>query len=194
MPEHPTNDRVSDAGNERHPAKEDRGDRRLRHNTIRFVSITVLCLAVLFSVGEIQLVRKEFTEPYVLFVTSCSRHILALLGVDVAGTGNQIISAGFVAYIIDICSGLGVMAVFLAVILAFPAPWKNKFVGIVVGLPALFLVNQIRIVALFLLGYKRFAILDTAHYYFSQAFVIFVTIALWLLWVATLPRNDIKRS
>jgi exosortase/archaeosortase family protein len=47
----------------------------------------------------------------------------------------------------------------------------------------IFLVNIVRIVVLFLLGFKVPNIFDAVHYYYAQAFVIIATVSVWLLWV-----------
>lgn len=151
---------------------------------VRFVLVLVACLAAFFVIGRLDIVERRITEPYLVFVTGCSRLVLRLLGVEAGGSQTMIASPKFAVSIVDLCSGIGVTAIFFAAVLAFPATWKNKVAGLVGGYVVILIINLIRIVGLFLIGEYRPDLFDDAHYYYAQAFVMFASIGAWLFWVS----------
>lgn len=83
------------------------------------------------------------------------------------------------------CGAIEVMAIFLAAVLAFPAAWWMKLIGLAGGLPLMYSVNIFRLSFLGVLG-----ALDTenkwfkfAHEYAWQAVYIVFVVAVWLVWV-----------
>lgn len=137
-----------------------------------------------FVVIHLAFVQRHLIGPYTQFVAASSRAALRLLGVDAGGSGTFIGSPEFSVTILNVCNGVEVTAILFAVILAFPATWKNKTIGLAIGYPTIFAINLIRIVVLFFLGFKNPDIFETVHYYYAQAFVILATLAVWLLWVS----------
>lgn len=151
---------------------------------VRFVGVTVAALVGFFVVVRLSVVQATVVAPYTRFVASSSRVALRLFGIDATGTGTRVVSPEFAVNILNVCNGVEVTAILFAVILAFPARWKYKLLGLAVGYPVIFLVNLARIVVLFFLGFQHPDVFETAHYYYAQAFVILATVAVWLAWVS----------
>lgn len=150
---------------------------------IRFVLTTFVALVLLFYILHQEWMVQHVVTPYTHFITSLSRLGLRIIGVDAGGTGERITSPQFSVAIKNICNGLEVTAIFLATVLGFPSSWKSKIVGLGVGYPLIFLINIIRIMVLFVLGYKMPSVFEAVHYYYAQAFVIMATVGIWLFWV-----------
>lgn len=79
------------------------------------------------------------------------------------------------------------MLVLVAAILAFPAPWKFKFWGIISGFFAVELLNIVRIISLFYLGQWNPVIFEWAHLYVWQALIMLDVLIIFLLWLRLLP-------
>jgi exosortase H (IPTLxxWG-CTERM-specific) len=139
-------------------------------------------------------VQRSFSEPYTRFVAASSRLFLNLIGVEAHGAGSIITSPRFTVNILYVCNGIEATAIFFATILGFPAPWKNKLLGLALGYPLIYLINILRIAALFIIGYKMPQIFETVHYYYAQAFVILATVCVWLLWVSKYSAYGSKSS
>lgn len=152
---------------------------------IRFVLVAVLLLGALYVVFKVPWVERHVVQPYTGFVATCSRICLQLVGVRASGAGNTIISPEFSVTIKNVCNGLEVMVIFFATTMAFPATVKGKLFGLLLGFPAIFLINIVRVVVLFLVGSKNPQVFDDVHFYYAQALVIIATVALWLLWINT---------
>ncbi len=74
------------------------------------------------------------------------------------------------------------MIIFLAAVLAFPASWKARFVGLGIGIVAIQLVNLIRVVALFFTGAYFPSFFDSSHTVVWQTLVILSGVLLWIFW------------
>jgi len=83
------------------------------------------------------------------------------------------------------CGALPSMSIFVAAMVAFPAAWRKKLIGIALGLPALYAVNIIRLVCLGIVGAYTDGgpAFDFAHHYVWQGIYIVFVVAIWMLWV-----------
>ena len=91
----------------------------------------------------------------------------------------------FVFRIVPECGAIEVMAIFVAAILAFPAAWTRRLVGIVLGIPLLMALNVIRLTCLALLGAwdSSREYFNFAHEYVWQGIYIIFVLVIWLAWV-----------
>src|SRR5262245_8825762 len=70
-----------------------------------------------------------------------------------AGVSESTINYGARSFqIVPECTGVEVIGLYVAAVLAFPAPWKSRLRGLALGLPALAALNGIRILSLVLAG------------------------------------------
>ena len=93
--------------------------------------------------------------------------------------------------VISECGAIEVMAIFLAAVLAFPAAWWKRLVGLAAGLPLMYAVNIFRLSVLGVIGAldqdgKWFKF---AHEYVWQAVYIVFVVAVWLAWVEYIVRR-----
>jgi exosortase/archaeosortase family protein len=91
--------------------------------------------------------------------------------------------------IVSDCSPHTPYLIYAAVVLAFPATWKRRLVGLLAGAVVIHVFNTIRILALIGILIWKSAWFDFAHVYLWQTgtvLVVFTTFALWLR--STRPR------
>lgn len=157
-----------------------------KHNLpiVRFIVITIVSLVLFFWLLKTKFFEANIAAPYTDFVAASGRFALRILGIQARGEGSLITSPEFTVNIMNVCNGLEVTAIFFATVLGFPARWRNKILGLAIGYPIIYLINIIRIVVLFILGFKMPDIFETVHYYYAQAFVILATVGVWLIWVS----------
>lgn len=93
--------------------------------------------------------------------------------------------------VIPDCGAVQSMAIFVAAILAFPASWWRRLLGIIIGVPVLYWVNAFRLAFLAVIG-----ALDNggqwfkfAHEYVWQGIYIVFVVALWMGWVEFIVRR-----
>lgn len=161
---------------------------------IRFIITTIVSLVLFFWLLKTKFFEANFAGPYTDFVAASGRVALRMLGIQARGEGSLITSPEFTVNIMNVCNGLEVTAIFFATVLGFPARWRNKLWGLAIGYPVIYLINIIRIVVLFILGFKMPDIFETVHYYYAQAFVILATVGVWLIWVSLYSAYGTKSS
>lgn len=98
---------------------------------------------------------------------------------------------GFAAQVIPACTGLFTTAIFLAAVVAYPASWSHKLVGVAIGTFGLLAVNWVRIVSLLLIGGYWPSAFDVAHLLVWRSVVLIIAAFLWLSWAR---RNQTWRA
>ena len=106
-------------------------------------------------------------------------------------SGKHIRSAdgSFVVAIERGCNGVEAVIILFAAILAFPAPWRHKLLGLSAGFVAIQVLNVVRIVSLFWLGLWNRVWFDWFHLYLWQALIVLDALIVFLVWLRALPRQ-----
>ena len=81
------------------------------------------------------------------------------------------------------CTGITAISLFLSAVVAYPCPWSRKLQGLAWGVPALLLINIVRIVSLIYIGHWFPRAFENAHVLVWQSLFIFFTVILWLVWI-----------
>lgn len=81
------------------------------------------------------------------------------------------------------CNGVEAAMILAAAILAYPAPWGRKLLGMVVGVAAIQVLNIIRIISLYYLGEWSAKALDIAHLYVWPGLIILDALIIFLAWM-----------
>ena len=98
-------------------------------------------------------------------------------------SGRIVESEGFAISIVEECTSLAPLAIYIAAILAFPASFSRKLLGIVLGVVALSAVNLVRTTSLFYVGSAFPETLEVVHLLVWQSLMVIFAVALWLLWM-----------
>ena len=162
---------------------------------IRFFVVFLLLLAVLFGLELTPWVQAWFVEPWTAALAKISTSLVTLFDGSVHASGKIISStkSGFAVSIEAGCNGVEATIVLLAAILAFPAPWKHKLMGLAAGIVAVQALNVVRVISLFYLGQWNRDVFEWAHLYVWQALIMLDALIVWLLWLRTLPASPPSR-
>jgi len=110
-------------------------------------------------------------------------HLINLFGAHTHVTGNVINSSGtFALSVVTACTGLFATGVFIVAVLAFPAGFLAKLIGVLFGVGAIFLINLVRLGSLFYIGVHFPDLFDVMHLLIWQSLIIVLALFLWLLW------------
>ena len=112
--------------------------------------------------------------------------LLQVLGFDAAVSGIDIAAGGFRVRIITECTAVFVVLLFSAFVLAYPAPWKQRVIGLAWGTAILFAANLLRLVVVILSGIFIPFLFDAVHIYFAQIALILLVLGLSLAWLKSL--------
>jgi exosortase H (IPTLxxWG-CTERM-specific) len=159
---------------------------------LRFLVVFVALQALLFGAELTPWAQAYLVVPWTNTLASVSTFLVTQFDPSVVATGKVIRSTanGFAVSIEAGCNGVEATIVLLAAMLAFPAPWKHRLVGVAAGIVAVQALNVVRVISLFYLGQWNLAVFEFAHLYVWQALIMLDVLVVWLIWVRTLPRAD----
>lgn len=159
---------------------------------LRFFVLFLVLLAVLFGLELTPWAQAWFVVPWTNALAAISTSLVTLFDANVVAYGKVIRSStnGFAVSIEAGCNGVEATLVLLAAILAFPAPWRHKAIGLVIGVVAVQALNIIRVISLFYIGQWNMEAFEWAHQYVWQALIMLDVLIVWLIWVRRVPRAD----
>jgi exosortase H (IPTLxxWG-CTERM-specific) len=134
-------------------------------------------------------VNDHVIVPFTQGIARVSGAVLNLMGQDVTVRGTEIASMRFAVNINNGCNGVEAMLILLASIVAFPASLKARLAGLALGALAVQLLNEIRIVTLYLLGAYQPRLFDIFHTAVWQIVIIASAIVFFLIWSARVAPN-----
>jgi exosortase H (IPTLxxWG-CTERM-specific) len=158
---------------------------------IRFFIRFLVLQAVLFGAELTPWAQQYFVVPWTNTLAALSARLVTFFDPGVSATGKVLQSTtnGFSVSIESGCNGVEATIVLVAAILAFPAPWKHRLLGLLAGIVAVQGLNIVRVISLFYLGQWNLEAFEWAHLYVWQALIMLDVLIIWLLWVRTLPRT-----
>ncbi len=158
---------------------------------VRFFLGFLVLQVLLFGTELTPWAQRWFVAPWTDTLAALSAGIVKVFDPGVVAEGKLLQSGsnGFAVSIEAGCNGVEATIVLVAAILAFPAPWKRKLVGLTIGIAAVQGLNIIRVISLFYLGQWSLEAFHFAHLYLWQALIMLDVLIVWLLWVRTLPRT-----
>ncbi len=133
--------------------------------------------------------QSAVVHPWTEGLARISAGLITLFDPHVAAFGNVLQSTTnrFAISIEAGCNGIEAAIILIAAMLAFPAPWKHRGLGVLAGLCAVQALNVVRVISLFYLGQWDIKVFEWAHLYLWQALIMLDVLIVWLVWVRTLP-------
>ncbi len=120
--------------------------------------------------------------PYARLSAFVTAHLLTLLGVEYQSQGSSLMLAGKVFVVADSCTGSFVFLLLAAVIIAFPASWKEKLTGLVAGLFTVVFLNLFRTLMIVILASRFTGSFWGLHIIVGQALMIAGTLGVFIWW------------
>lgn len=148
----------------------------------RFLILFLSILGISFTVIALKPVNDAFVVPYTTLIAKVSGTILGLFGEDITINGCLLRSPRFAVTIYNGCNGLITSMIFVSGVLAFPARWSAKILGVVGGLLAIQAINLVRIISLFYIGIYLPRLFNSSHVFIWQSLVILAGVTLWIVW------------
>ena len=156
---------------------------------IRFAVLFFVFVTVLFAAELTPPVQHALVIPWTEGLARLSAGLVTVFDSEVIAHGRILQSTrnNFMVSIEAGCNGIEAALVLIAAMLAFPAPWKHRLAGIMIGLLAVQVLNVVRVVSLFYLGQWDATAFEWAHLYLWQALIMLDVLIVWLIWIRTLP-------
>lgn len=129
--------------------------------------------------------------PFTTGLAHVSAFLIKLFDGDAQSAGKVIWSAttGFGVSIEAACNGVEAMIILFAALMAFPATWRQRLVGLAIGMVAIQALNLVRIISLFYLGQWDKDWFEFFHLYLWQMLIILDALFVWLLWLRWIVRE-----
>jgi exosortase H (IPTLxxWG-CTERM-specific) len=157
----------------------------------RFAATFIVVLVALFALELTPPGQAMVVQPWTAAVAAASAVLVRTFDGSAVAQGKTLYDpkSGFGITIEAGCNGVEAMLVLLAGILAYPAPWRSRLIGLAVGAVAIQALNLVRIVSLFYLGQWNYAWFEWAHLYVWQALIMLDALVVWLLWMRSVPKH-----
>ena len=158
----------------------------------RFFGIFVGLLVVLFMAELSWPVQHGLVQPWTATLARIAAALLQLLDPGVLAEGKVLRHAGSGAGIsIEAgCNGVEACLMLVAALVAYPARWSSRLLGIGIGLVAIQAVNLLRVITLFYLADWNMRVFEFAHLYLWQALIMLDVLVVWLLWMRWIARTE----
>jgi exosortase H (IPTLxxWG-CTERM-specific) len=126
-----------------------------------------------------------------VLVVPLNRHLawmtekfLRLVGVHALSTGGVVSLSGFAVEIKNNCNAIYEVGMYTAAVWAYPASWRDRILGTLVGAGVLYVVNFLRILTLLTVGLWYRSWFDATHLYAWQLVFLLVVGTCWITWVS----------
>lgn len=160
-----------------------------RRSPKRFLLTFAALLILFYAVIALHPVNDHVVVPFTRAVARVSSGILNVLGERVSVAGTAITSTAFTVNIENGCNGLETALLLAAAVLAFPASWRQRLAGFVLGFAAIEAVNLVRVVSLFWIGAHRPRWFGSAHTLVWQSLVVLAGVGLFVLWASIVTQK-----
>ncbi len=159
---------------------------------VRFAIVFVLLLLTLFFLNLAEPVQQAVILPFTSGIASVCSWVVQLFDDNVTAVADQMINAqtGVGIHIVAGCNGVEALIIMFSAIMAFPAPWRYKFIGIIIGFVSIQFLNCIRIISLYYLVQWDKTWFEWFHLYIWQALLILEALVVWLIWLRFLPKQQ----
>ncbi len=157
----------------------------------RFITVFLVMLVVLFVAELTPIVEHWVIEPFTGILAHASVWLIDVFEPSTISMGKRIQNADgtFIVSIERGCNGIEAVIILISAIIAFPAPWKHRLIGLVAGFIAIQLLNLVRIVSLFFLGLWSQVWFEWFHLYLWQALIVLDALIVFLIWLRFLPHK-----
>jgi len=117
--------------------------------------------------------------------------LMSLAGAVVERSGQVIIYHAASFEILSDCTGIEVMGLFAAAVIAFPCRWRPRLTVLGFGLPILLVLNVVRMISLIYVGAHWPMALSYGHLYVWPVVLLTVALGIWLQWALRVT-NDLR--
>lgn len=154
---------------------------------VRFLFIFIFTLTIFFTIFILFEDSFEFLKEWTANITAITAHFFNL---DVTAQGTLLLLENNTTFeIIQECTGLFALIIYVACVLAYPAQLVKKGEGLLLGIPLIFLLNLLRMVFLVYIGNHHYDLFEYVHSYLWQGTFIIVIILLWFIWIEKIAKT-----
>jgi exosortase H (IPTLxxWG-CTERM-specific) len=132
---------------------------------------------------------RQIVDPFTRWIAQLTRLALTLAGVQAWTMGKVVATPTFSVAIQNNCNAIYETALYVAAVLSYPATWRQRALGALIGSAVLYVVNLIRVLSLIYIGSHFRQYFDASHIYVWQALFIAFALGTWIYWAGTVVRS-----
>ena len=155
---------------------------REQREGIRFCALFALFTAVAFAI--LYAGQNVLVVPLNRHLAWMTEKFIRLVGVQASSSGGVVSLSGFAVEIKNNCNAIYEVGLYTAAVWAYPASWRERLTGTLVGAGVLYVVNFLRILTLLTVGLMYRSWFEATHLYAWQAVFLLVVGGCWIAWVS----------
>jgi exosortase/archaeosortase family protein len=152
--------------------------------------VKLLGFALVLGFGEAYLKSIQWGLSFQEAVAAVAVGISRVFDSGIHREGNQITGAHAILIVSLECTAVYAKALFCSAAIAFPARWRERLIGCVIGIVGVAALNIFRLVVLILISRGAPQFFDFAHVVLLQWFLISCIAPLWLMWAVWATRRE----
>ncbi len=145
---------------------------------LRFVAYLLVFTAVLTPIDT-----SGGLDGVMRATASVSTWLITLTGIQATQSGTLIYLSNRILAIDTACTAVYLVAMFSALILAYPVKWSSRLLGVLAGIVVILGINLIRIVAVAHVSIRASGSFSFIHDYLFQVGMMLVVVMLWAIWL-----------
>ena len=151
----------------------------------RFALIYLILMGAFFLLTRLKPIQNiiDLNGFYSKGVVILTSKILEILGIQSAYQDSVIKLPSIALDVKFGCNGLEAVMIYAVAVIAFPAPWRNKLIGIVGGFVAIQVINFIRIASLAYSAIRFKSLFEYIHIYVAQGLMIGVSLGIFFIYL-----------
>jgi len=153
---------------------------------VAFLLIFIFTITLFFSLFYLFENSFDFLKKWTAEITAITAHFF---GLEVTVEDTLLILETTTFEIIQECTGLFAIMIYVSCVLAYPAKIIKKGEGILLGVSLIFLLNITRMVFLVYIGDHHHDLFEYVHSYLWQGTFIIVIILLWFIWIEKIAKT-----
>ncbi len=142
----------------------------------------VIAISIAVALLSLAFVDTNVVRPFSAFQTSAAAIVLRAARQNVQATGTILAQKSYAVDVKNGCNGIEALALLVAAIGAFPAPWKSRLLMMLTGSVLLVAVNIVRIVSLFVILRDYPAAFEFMHVVVWQVALFLFIVAFFVKW------------
>lgn len=160
----------------------------------RLVTALLLLMGVMLALDQSPKL-DPLLEPLSEASAACTATLLSWLGTEARQEGILVSHPDGFTYAVDVsCTGI-VPVLFLGVAIAFfPAPPRHRIQGLLLGIPYVFAVNEVRLISLFFFGVNRPEVFPFVHEVLWECLMVAFVAGFWALWIRESRRGAVSHD
>jgi exosortase/archaeosortase family protein len=142
-----------------------------------------------FSAAILFADKRGLFGPLQIATTAVSQTVVTWLGIAATRSGTLIYLPSRTLAIDLACTAIFIVALYAAIVLAYPVSVPQRLMGIAVGVPIILVGNILRIVAAAEVAQVAPRSFTFFHDYLFQVGMVLITVAAWAAWLSMVRRD-----